>query len=239
MIDPSLEPHQYLFAGTWKRTTCLPKGQQVSHQRWNCKTYTSTTRKWGWRPWLWNPEETIEFFHNSRLIRWIQLKKKFQNFSDLTRNWTQIACLTVRHLNHYTKLISVLVWGSYLILFMLGWVCPIRLIHWIQRKYLHFEKTRSPENPKRGASVAPTKNNLCSPNLFSKISAVLITVVPDNLHVCYGQMSLQEINISKQIQSATAGKQNRLLPELKLNREALPLTQLRNSTSKLHRKLYL
>ena len=81
------------------------------------------------------------FFHKSRLIRRIQQNKIYKKFRDLTRNWTQIACLTVRHLNHYTKLFSVPVWGYNWILFMLRWFCPIRLIHLIGRKSLHFEKT--------------------------------------------------------------------------------------------------
>ena len=83
---------------------------------------------------------TFEFFHNSCLIRQIQQNKIYKKFRDLPRNWTQIACLTVRYLNHYTKLFSVLVWGYNWILFMLGWFCPIRLIHLIGRKSLHFEK---------------------------------------------------------------------------------------------------
>ena len=53
----------------------------------------------------------------------------------------QVACLTVRHLNHYTKLFSVLVWGHKWTIFMLGWFCPIHLIHWIRRKSVHFGKT--------------------------------------------------------------------------------------------------
>ena len=54
----------------------------------------------------------------------------------------QVACLSVRHLNHYTKLFSVLVWGYKWIIFMIGWFCPIHLIQWIQRKSVHFGKTR-------------------------------------------------------------------------------------------------
>ena len=60
----------------------------------------------------------------------------------MSRNWTQIDCLAVRHLNHYTKLLSVLVWDCNSIIFMYEWFCPIRLIHLIGRKSLHFEKTR-------------------------------------------------------------------------------------------------
>ena len=83
------------------------------------------------------------FFHNSRLIRWIQQNKIYKKFRDLIRNWTQVTCLTVRHLNHYTKLVSVPVWGYNWILFMLKWFCPVRLIHIIGRKSFHFEKARS------------------------------------------------------------------------------------------------
>ena len=86
--------------------------------------------------------EHSSFFHNSRLIRWIQQNKIYKKFRDLTRNWTWIACLTVRHLNHYTTMFSVLVWGCNWILFMHGWFCPIRLIHLIGQKSLHFEKNR-------------------------------------------------------------------------------------------------
>ena len=85
---------------------------------------------------------SFEFFHNSRLIRWIQQKQLAKKPRDLTRDWTQIACIAVRHLNHYTKLFSVLVWGCNWIPFMHGWFCPIRLIHLIGCKSLHFEKTR-------------------------------------------------------------------------------------------------
>ena len=79
------------------------------------------------------------FFHNSRLIRRIQQKEILKKFRDLSRNRTQIACLAVGHLNHYTKLFSVLVWHCNSILFMHEWFCPIHLIGW---KSLHFEKTR-------------------------------------------------------------------------------------------------
>ena len=58
----------------------------------------------------------------------------------MTRDWTKMTCLAVSHSNHYTKMFSVLVWGSNWILFMHGWFCPIRLIHVIGRKSLHFEK---------------------------------------------------------------------------------------------------
>ena len=76
---------------------------------------------------------TFEFFHNSRLIRRIQQNKIYKKLRNLTRDWTQITCLTVRHLKHYTRMFSVLVWGCNWILFMLGWFCPIRLIHLIWR----------------------------------------------------------------------------------------------------------
>ena len=66
---------------------------------------------------------TLEFFvHNSRLIRWIE-----QN--DLTKDWIHIACWSISHSNHYTRLCSVLVLGCKLILFMHGWLCPIHLVH--------------------------------------------------------------------------------------------------------------
>ena len=82
----------------------------------------------------------IEFFHNSRLIRRIKQKEIFQKIRDLSRNWTHITCLAVRHLNHYTKLFSVLVWDCNSIILMGWWFCPICLIHLIWRKSLHFGK---------------------------------------------------------------------------------------------------
>ena len=36
-------------------------------------------------------------------------KKNCQKLADLTRDWTQVACTTVRYVNHYTKVSSVLV----------------------------------------------------------------------------------------------------------------------------------
>ena len=72
------------------------------------------------------------FCHNFRLIRRIQQNKIYKKF--------KIACLTIRQLNHYTRMFSVLVWGYSWILFMHGWFCPIRLINLIGRKSLHFEK---------------------------------------------------------------------------------------------------
>ena len=52
-LAPLLEPHQCLFAGTWKKMVqlpCwLPKGQQVSHHRWiqglSCTQATKHTSK--------------------------------------------------------------------------------------------------------------------------------------------------------------------------------------------------
>ena len=85
--------------------------------------------------------QLFEFFHNFRLIRRIQQNKIYKKFRDLTMNWTQIPYLDLRHLNHYTKLFSVLVWGHNWMLFMHGWFCPIGLIHLIGRKSLHFGKT--------------------------------------------------------------------------------------------------
>ena len=52
---------------------------------------------------------TIKFFHNSHLIRRIDQENITKKFGDLTRNWTQIACFAVRHLNHYIRMFSVLV----------------------------------------------------------------------------------------------------------------------------------
>ena len=106
----------------------------------------------------------------------------------------------------------------------------------------------------------PHKKEFMSSKFFSKKSAVLRTVATANLHVCYDQMSLQEINISKQIQSATETSKSavartqtnsteklNLYLYLLLNREILPLTQPRNlpltqprnSTSNSTEKLYL
>ena len=83
--------------------------------------------------------QVIEFFHSSRLIRRIEQKKNLQ-FGDMTRDWTQIACLAVKHFNHYTRMFSVLVWGCNWMLFMHGWFCPVPLIHLIGLKSLHYEK---------------------------------------------------------------------------------------------------
>ena len=58
----------------------------------------------------------------------------------MTRDWTQIACLAVRPSNNYHRIFSVYMWGYNWILFMLWWFCPIRLIHLIGRKSLHFKK---------------------------------------------------------------------------------------------------
>ena len=52
----------------------------------------------------------------------------------------EIICITVRHFSHYTRMFSVHMWGCNWILFMHGWFCPIRLIHLIGWKSLHFEK---------------------------------------------------------------------------------------------------
>ena len=99
-------------------------------------------------------------------IRPIQQKQLVKKPRDLTRDWTQIACIAVRHLNHYTKLFSVLVWGCNWIPFMHGWFCPIRLIHLIGCKSLHFEKTRltsihdcHSENIKRWLYLSVSTNN--------------------------------------------------------------------------------
>ena len=79
----------------------------------------------------------FEFFHNSRLIGWIEQKRIYKKFGDMTRDWTQITCLAVRHFNHYIRMFSVLVWGCNWILFMHRWFCLIRLIG---QKSHHFEK---------------------------------------------------------------------------------------------------
>ena len=103
-------------------------------------------RLWRFWPYLYQKKRhnmmSFEFFHNSRLIRRIQHNKIYKKYRDLTRDWTTDRLLDSRLLNHYTKLFSVLVWGYNWILFMHGWFCPIRLIHLIPRKSLHFEKTR-------------------------------------------------------------------------------------------------
>ena len=85
---------------------------------------------------------TMEFFHNSHLIRRIQQKKR--NLQKIPKNWNskkfQISCLTAMHLNYYTKPYTVLVWGCNSMIFMHGWFWPIHLIHLIGWKSLHFEK---------------------------------------------------------------------------------------------------
>ena len=86
--------------------------------------------------WTSDKEDTVEFFHNSRLIRRIQQKEIYEKFRGLSRDWTQIACLAVRYLNHYTNLFSVFVWDCNSILFMHGWFCPIHLIGLSQKRPL-------------------------------------------------------------------------------------------------------
>ena len=61
----------------------------------------------------------IEFFHNSRLIRWIKQKIKFTKNYRLDQGL--IACLAVRYLNHYTRMFSVFVWGCNWILLESNW----------------------------------------------------------------------------------------------------------------------
>ena len=50
------------FASMWIRTArppCrLPKGWQVSHQRWIWGFHCTQVTKWGDPPWLWNPGQT-------------------------------------------------------------------------------------------------------------------------------------------------------------------------------------
>ena len=67
-------------------------------------------------------------------------KYNLQKFRDLTEDWTQTACLAVSHSDHYTRMFFALVWGCKWIMFIHGWICPIRLIHPISWKSLHFEK---------------------------------------------------------------------------------------------------
>ena len=45
---------------------------------------------------------------NPRWLNRIQQTKLQNNIRDLARNWTQVACLQVRHLNHHTRMFSVL-----------------------------------------------------------------------------------------------------------------------------------
>ena len=61
----------------------------------------------------------------------------------MTRDWTLITCLAVSHPNLYTWIFSAFVWCWNWILFMHEWFCPIRLIHLIRWKYLHFEKNQN------------------------------------------------------------------------------------------------
>ena len=49
------------------------------------------------------------FFQNSHLIRRIQQKYFYKKIADVTWDWTEITCLAVGHLNHYTRMFSVLV----------------------------------------------------------------------------------------------------------------------------------
>ena len=112
--------------------------------------------------------QTIEIFHNSCLIRWIQQIKMYKKFIDLTKDWTQIAWLTISHPNHYTRMFFVLMWGCYWILFMHGWFYPIHLIGW---KSPHFEKeleyiTRKHSSRMRTARL-PTLCTGCSSHQMS------------------------------------------------------------------------
>ena len=75
-------------------------------------------------------------------------KHIYQKCKALTGNWTQIACLAVRHFNYFTRMFSVLVGGCLWILFTLRWFCPIYLIHLIGRKCLNFKKKTRLENHK-------------------------------------------------------------------------------------------
>ena len=62
----------------------------------------------------------------------------YKKFGDMTRDYTQITCLAVKHFNHYTRIFSVLVWGCNWMLFMNGWFCPI-CFNSSGLKSLHFE----------------------------------------------------------------------------------------------------
>ena len=98
----------------------------------NCIYFTQTTNL---------QALTLEFFHNSPLISRIwQNKIYFKKIRVLARDGTWVTCLTVRHLNHYTRMFSVFVWDCNWVLFMRWWCCPIHLdlIGW---KLLHYEKS--------------------------------------------------------------------------------------------------
>ena len=90
-------------------------------------------------------DQIIEFFHNSRLIIWIQQNKIYKQFRGLTKDWTQTTRFVVSHSKHYTRMFSVLMWSSNWILLMHGWFCPICLIHLIRWKSLHSKKNRLAE----------------------------------------------------------------------------------------------
>ena len=79
------------------------------------------------------------FFHNSRLIRWIQQDKIYKKILDQGLNPDRLLSCQQRS-NHYTGMIFVFVWGCNWILFVYGWFCPICIIHLIGRKSSHFEK---------------------------------------------------------------------------------------------------
>ena len=83
---------------------------------------------------------SIEFFHNCHLIKWIHQNKICKQLAGLGRDWTQITCLVVNHPNYYTRKVFCACVRHRWILFMHGWFCPIRLIHLIRWKSVHFEK---------------------------------------------------------------------------------------------------
>ena len=59
----------------------------------------------------------IEFFHNSRLIRWIQQDKIYKKILDQGLNPDRLLSCQQRS-NHYTGMVFVLVWGCNWILFV-------------------------------------------------------------------------------------------------------------------------
>ena len=55
----------------------------------------------------------FEYFHNSHLIGRIQQNKIYKKLETWSGIEPGIACVTVRHINHYTRMFFVLVWGCY------------------------------------------------------------------------------------------------------------------------------
>ena len=84
--------------------------------------------------WLCKYLKTIDFFYNSRLFRRIQQNK----FLKKLETWAGIEPRSPGTLTITPN------WGCNSILFRHGEFCPIRLIHLIGRKSLHFEKKEAP-----------------------------------------------------------------------------------------------